>query len=464
MNKFVAQLLVVLGLILTSVITHGAGQKKSGLLCEKLLAQTAGFDPYGGFEVAREREELGDLAVASGLPYFYMVVPIAKLPQLLNARYLPDFQSETPRTARTAILNLVNHHSIGRPIATELGGLNILFRDDAKIDSLPSHNHASANRRRVEPNVNLNAMVLYSPRVLGLLTWHLGSSTWLGKDRFLDQPEIPTLCRGWGCISSSSLREKVIEDFMGLGEAEGRSLKRTVLRIEGGGLPSYEIIGIVIQTANEAYANNVLDADPSLAIWKDKRLIYSNVFPGIEAPKVPYLKKHLRAVIEDINPSVHNKEIMTAEPAFAYSSEFGQQVRDLFSSGAVKPEITQLKDAVHGVQGMGVSENNQHFFDEIARALSSGGTLYGQEIPALLPNAKLAGYTREKINAIREWELHVLEYASENNGSDIIGLRKMIVLGSTNDGAKGPAPSAPAVWGIGVQDLSGEKIRWIWTP
>jgi len=172
----------------------------------------------------------------------------------------------------------------------------------------------------------------------------------------------------------------------------------------------------------------------------------------------------LRAVIEDINPSVHDDENVTDDAHFTYTPEFGQQVRDLFTSGKVKPNISQLSDSGYGISGMGVSTYNIQFFGEIAGVLSEGGTLYGQKIPALLPNAKLTGYGREKFNAVREWKLHVLEYSPENTGSDIVGLRKMVVLASTNNGSKGPENGAPAIWGIGIRDSSGEKIRWIWMP
>ncbi|MBI3017948.1 MAG: hypothetical protein HYY62_08190 [Deltaproteobacteria bacterium] len=419
--------------------------------CEKLLSQLPGFNPFQD-EATRDREELGMIAHEAGIRYFYLKVSIADLPKILEARYLPDFTSPSPRTASQAILSPVSTSFIGRPIDVILGGLNIQFEPMA-----PFPGEDPDRPTPLRPSPNHNALILYSPRVLSLLNWYFGGKPIFKKDPA--QTVITHLHRGASLLSSSNSRSLLAEDFNSLRtmQEEGDHFSHPVLQIEGA-LPSYEIVGIVAQPENKRMVEAILSRSPlDLSAW-NPRISYSHELPDIDPVQVPYLPEHLRAVAEDISPIIRSNygrgdNVILDSAVFDYSSNFVTKVQTA---------VPQMLGAIHPIDPDnptgGISAHESRNFDQLETALSKGGTFDGVKLPKLLPGAEISGYGYFTIQAIKEWRFFLVEFQNPKG-------EKCIALLIRNGGKKEPPSGVPhLLWGIASVDQDAQNISWIWTP
>ncbi len=472
--------------------------------CKHVVSQLGGVSPYRG-PIMQDKERIGDIALENGILYLALSVPIARLPDILVARYLPhlelDYSAGSPdkssigfHAARRVMMQMIHTSQRGKNVDIDLGGLDLFgtrieHTKDGSLYTLidikgePVDPESPLYTLNPNPGArpNHNALLLFSPRVLSLSHWVYGLENVL-RHHERSSKESDGLCHDTYCYSSSS------SDKLLAGLFSSHTGVPYAIRMDGP-IPTYEIMDILIQPSNVSFLSNTLKPYPGLHHWAT-RIIVTDTYPRFDPRNFRYHPGQLRAVAEDINPKLKSSEDsrgVVSSPVMSFSEKFPAKVREIISTqyeiDTIPAEAPKSEDApVASFGGVivpsmffsssvldfpdadterfgGISDREEKFLDRIGELLSHGGTEKGIHIPKLLEGAKIVRLGKIEINAVREWKFFLAEYRDKHGSTKIVLIPRPDRFNTTGD-ANQPYP----IWGIGqITGRVGESIEWEWT-
>lgn len=394
--------------------------------CQRLLAQTEGFDLFRGDQETIDREALGDQANRAGIRYLAVKVSIFELGQILEKPYHRTGEVFTP----------VGSSRIGYPFAADLGGVN-LYTGGPKLPG-------EGKNKPLEANPNHNAFIIYTPRLFSLSPWLFGNARALQRTNPIPDDEFGQLSMGNSCVTSNS-SDKVRRDAFYYMDGDD-NMHRWKVRFDGL-LPRYEIMGIIVQPENKRVVNQVLDREGVHADWHHK-VHYADTFPDLDPAFHIYSNQQIFEVAQDLGsasrPSARSDgDLYASQAVLKFNSGFPAVVRSAVSAGIAPSLDNRLRPPQKGYGWVGYSAYHERMFDE--------------------QGEKLGGYKpsrvgRIRLEAIRDWKFMLVEYTKD-------GSEPQLVLFLENRGLMTPPDDVPfMVWGIGKRSPDGQSIDWSFKP